>query len=93
MAHSGRELFYRSGANEMVVASVTTNPTFAVEDQRVLFTADALEVGRLRRTYDVMPGDQWFVMIRRSNAGTAGAARELILVQNLHEELKAKMGN
>ena len=40
--------------------------------------------------YDVTRDDQRFVMIRHSGAGDA---RELIVVENFFEELKAKVGN
>ena len=37
-AHSGRELFYVNGANELVAAQVSTDPEFAVGQQEVLFS-------------------------------------------------------
>ncbi len=40
--------------------------------------------------YDVTPDDQRFVMFRLS---TANQNRELIVVENFFEELKAKVGN
>ena len=37
-AHSGRELFYRNGANEMVAVQVVTDPTLATAAREVLFS-------------------------------------------------------
>jgi hypothetical protein len=39
-AHSGRELFYRNGANELVAVQVTEDPTLALGQQDVLFSMD-----------------------------------------------------
>ncbi len=38
-------------------------------------------------TYDVMPDDETFAFIKPD------AAREVVIVQNFFEELKAKVGN
>ena len=89
-AHSGRELFYRNGAGEMVAVEVETEPTFAAGQQRALFDAGRYLVRQNYHSYDVTPDGERFVMIRI--LGGAGE-RELIVVENFLEELKAKVGN
>ena len=88
-AHSGRELFYRNGANELVAAEVVATPRFTVGTQRVLFSLVDYQTDDPHTPYAVSSDDQRFMMIRR-----AGAAQgELILVLNWFEELKEKVGN
>ena len=90
-AHSGRELFYRNGANELVAVQVTENPTFAAGQQDVLFSmTDYLFGLGYHPQYDVSPDDQRFVMLRID--GEVGGS-ELILVQNFFEELRERVGN
>ncbi|MEO8201030.1 MAG: protein kinase [Gemmatimonadota bacterium] len=60
-AHSGRELFYRSG-DSVMVASVALSPAFTVTGRRFLFAGKFLKGGNFRE-YDVAPDDQHFVMI------------------------------
>ncbi len=91
-AHSGRELFYRNGANELVAVQVSTDPAFALGQQEVLFSVAAYMRNLAYTLYDVTPDDQRFVMLRigdRENAVTS----ELILVENWFEELRQRMGN
>jgi eukaryotic-like serine/threonine-protein kinase len=79
-AHSGRELFYRSG-DTVMVASVSLSPTLVVTGRRRLFTGSFLSGGPFRE-YDVAPDDQHFVMI------SGGSARStLIGVQNVFQRL------
>ena len=90
-ARSGRELFYRNGANELVVVQVSGDPTFAAGQQEVLFSmADYLPTNG-NPLYDVSPDDQSFVMLRIGDEETA--ASDLILVQNFFEELRERTGN
>ena len=90
-AHSGRELFYKNGANELVAVQVTGDPTFVAGRQVVLFSmADYLRGGG-HPMYDVHPNDQQFVMLRTGD--DEAAASELILVENWVEELREGAGN
>jgi serine/threonine-protein kinase len=83
-AHSGRELFYRNGASELVAVQVSGNPSFAVGRQDVLFSVADYLFGNGRPQYDVNPDDQRFVLLR---IGTA-AGTDPILVEGFVEELK-----
>jgi len=89
-AHSGRELFYRNGANELVAVQFTEDPTFATVREDVLFSMDGYLTARGHAMYDVSPDDQRFVMLRM---GDVGSDSELILVENWAEELRQRMGN
>jgi eukaryotic-like serine/threonine-protein kinase len=96
-SHSGRELFYLTQDNELVAATVTPEPPFAVLDRRTLFARPvtfALNIAI--SAYDVSPDDSRFLMIRsadvRPQAGVGpGRLERLILVDNWIEELQARM--
>ena len=89
-AHSGRELFYRNGANELVAVQVTAEQTFTVGQQDVLFSLANYLPGNGHPQYDVSPDDQRFVMFRLSDLA---ADSELILVENWAEALRERAGN
>ena len=74
----------------MSSSSRKTTPAFSVGERRPLFSAAQYYRGANARHYDITPDDQRFVFV-----GPAGgeAARELIVVENWFEELKAKVGN
>jgi Tol biopolymer transport system component len=78
-AHSGRELFYRNGANELVAVQVDADQTFAVGQQDVLFPLASYLPGGGHPQYDVSADDQRFVMLRINDAAED---TELILVEN-----------
>ena len=88
-AHSGRELFYRDPAGDMVAAAITTQPTFAVGRQTVLFPGGAFRLDQSHRAYDVSPDDRRVLLVRERGGGERTT---LILVDNWFQELKAKVG-
>ena len=90
-AHSGRELFYRNGANELVAVQVTGDPTFVAGQQEVLFPMDGYLIASGHAMYDVSADDRRFVMLRIGDTETAAA--ELILVTNFFEELRQRVPN
>ncbi|HEX9691488.1 MAG TPA: protein kinase [Gemmatimonadales bacterium] len=87
-ANSGRELFYRSPAGDMVAAEIMTQPTFAVGRQTVLFAGGAFRTDQSHRAYDVSPDDRRFLMVRERGGGER---TNLILVDNWFQELVAKV--
>jgi serine/threonine-protein kinase len=90
-AHNGRELFYRSEANEMMVAPVSATQGFAVADRRVLFKLGPEYLTSANYTpWDVTSDDQRFLMIRSRAGATSQRNSSLILVTNWFAELKAK---
>ena len=90
-AHSGRELFYRNAANELVSVPVTGDPTFAAGQQEVLFSMADYLPSNGHPMYTVSPDDQRFVMLRMGDEDAASA--EAYLVINWFEELRQRMGN
>jgi len=90
-AHSGKEIFFKSGADSLVAAEVLTSPTFAVVAQRALFATGDHQSDLRHRRYDITPDDQRFVMIRNIPQ-TVVAENAPVLVLNFFEELKAKVG-
>ena len=90
-AHSGRELFYVNGDNELVAVQVSTNPGFALGQQEVLFSVAGYMRSASYAMYDVTPDDQRFMMLRIG--ADVAAAAEAILVTNFFEELKRLVPN
>ena len=83
-AYSGHELFYKRGA-DLVVVEVQPGPPFSVGEPRTLF-----QFSPAVTTYGVGPDDQRFLVIQPR---IVDGGRELIVVENWVEELKAKLGN
>jgi serine/threonine-protein kinase len=87
-AHSGRELFYK-GSGDLMVVEVLPGATFVTGERRVLFSTQGYRSAFTHQFYDVTADDQRFVMIRNPGAEEVG---ELIVVENLFEELKERVG-
>jgi Tol biopolymer transport system component len=86
----GSELFYKS-PSQLIVAAVTTDPTFDVFGERALFVITGHQNDLTHRRYDVTPDSKRFVMIR--NIPFQGQGEDPVLVLNFLEELKSKAGN
>ena len=86
-AHSGRELFYRSGSGDLVAAAVTPGPSFQVTSERVLFPTRDYFYDGLHASYTVSPDDRSFLFVRLAT----GAKSQAVVVLNWLEELRAKM--
>ncbi len=87
-SHSGRELFYRNGSDELVAVTISEQPSFRVVSERVLFsTVDYVSDSRHRR-YAVSPDDQSFIFARQHGGQTSRA----VVVLNWFEELRARVG-
>jgi len=88
-AHSGRELFYKSPAQEFVAVRVRAEQDFAVVSREVLFTPDApLPNAVAAQQYDVSPDDRRFLTFRPLRSQGLVTA---IVVENFVAELKAKV--
>ena len=95
-AHSGRELFFQSPTQQMMVAEVTANGTFRAETPAVLFEPSSQwEAGNLNGVYfAVHPDDQRFLIATRAPTGDedgGGTAPPMVLINNFFEELKARV--
>lgn len=86
-AHSGRELFFRS-ENEMMVVPITPGPTLVAGTPRPLFSLSGYREARNRQQYDVSLDDRRLVMIREY-PGDASAS--VVYVENWFAELEAKV--
>jgi serine/threonine-protein kinase len=89
-SNSGRELFYVDMSDSLVAVSVSGTPDFQPGSRRALFSTRPFILLPLHRSYDVMPDDQSFVMLKRSLAGSAEANR-LTVVLNWFTEVEAKV--
>jgi Tol biopolymer transport system component/tRNA A-37 threonylcarbamoyl transferase component Bud32 len=92
-ARSGRELFYESPSGDLMSVAVTAAPTFVAGSPRRLFQlrAGLMGSGILLPFYDVMPGDQRFVMVRLAAVNQAPGAGQLVVVDNWLTELETSM--
>jgi eukaryotic-like serine/threonine-protein kinase len=86
-SHSGKELFYRDGAGNLVAVAVRTAPTFSLGPSVVLFPAGGFRRDESAREYAVSPDGRRFLMIRPL---TTTAPDKLIVVENWFDELEAK---
>ena len=87
-AHSGRELFFRTDARQMVSVPVTAGEAFSWGEPQVLFSNENYRTADNGRMWDVAPGDQRFLMLR---IVPSEVPTELIVVENFFEELRAKV--
>jgi len=86
-SRDGRELFFVDDASAMIAVPVIPGAAFSTGEPKRLFNAVAYTVRTT--SFDVAP-DGRFLMVRQIGAG-GPKADELILVQNVFEELKAKV--
>jgi len=91
-AHSGRELFYRSAAGQMVAVPITTTPALTVGPEQALFADSAYLRAPSYRGYDVTRDDKAFVMLRLLPEAASGPTGQLVIVDNWLTELSAKRG-
>ena len=88
-AHSGRELFYKSPAQEFVAVRVRAEQDFVIVGRDVLFTPDApLPNDVYAQQYDVSPDGQRFLTFRPLRSQGLVTA---IVIENFVAELKAKV--
>ena len=86
-AHNGREIFYLSlsGSFQLVVATVRTEPDFAVESRQELFNLEAYTVLPFHPEWDVSTDDQRILLLGPSQIASEG---RYVVVQNFAEELR-----
>jgi hypothetical protein len=86
-SHSGRELFYINGQNEVMSVSVLPGRSFAISPPKVLFSAAPYTPNPPVPAFDLSPDDKRFLMLRET---TPTERNELIVVENWAEEMKAR---
>ena len=87
-SRDGRELFFVDDRRDLMAVSVTLTPAFSAGTPHRLFSSDPF--GMPRWAYDVAPDGKRFLMSRPVGGG-APAPEQLVIVQNVFEELKAKV--
>jgi dipeptidyl aminopeptidase/acylaminoacyl peptidase len=92
-AHSGRELFYESNAGDVMVAPVTTRPTFSAAAARRLFgiASNQLWGSNTVPYWDLTPDDRRLIMVRIGGLSQAPGAGQLVVVENWFQELRVKV--
>jgi Tol biopolymer transport system component/tRNA A-37 threonylcarbamoyl transferase component Bud32 len=89
-AHSGRELFYVNGKQELVVVDVRPGPTFSAGEPKVLFSLASYSLTTNYPLYDVSPDDKRFIFVR---GVTPEGGTEVVLTENWFQELKVRAGH
>jgi Tol biopolymer transport system component len=90
-AHSGRELFYRTGGtttdSQMVIA-VTTGKSFVPGARKTLFSLARYATDDNYPQYAVAPDDRRFVMLRATEANRVD---QLVVVENFFDVLRTRV--
>jgi len=87
-SNSGRELFYRDLADNLVALSIAPGDEFQVLSRRVLFSTAAYIQDVRNRSYSVSPDDQSFYFMDDA----ASASRDgVVVVRNWVEEVERQM--
>ncbi len=97
-APDGRELYYDTYPDQMMVVTIETKPTFAAGNPEVLFRSEyvlASHSGSDPSPYDISPDGKRFLMIKEETQAQEGdevvetpPITELIVVDNWDEVLK-----
>ena len=88
-SHSGRELFYRDGASNLVAISVAFGTSFQLLGHRTLFSTQDYLTDTRHSAYAVSADDQSFIFAKQRS----GLSNQLTVVQNWFEELKGRNPN
>ncbi|HET9387367.1 MAG TPA: protein kinase, partial [Gemmatimonadales bacterium] len=75
---NGRELFFRSG-NDMMVVDISTDPVFSAGKPKRLFTGAYERTLALWPNYDVAPDGQRFLMVKKLDSGDAPMQINVVL--------------
>ncbi|HOX21031.1 MAG TPA: protein kinase [Gemmatimonadales bacterium] len=84
-APTGKELYYRTRAGEMMAAEVTLGATFTARPPRVLFVSPNAVTDNFHHAYDVSR-DGRFLMVNQA----ANENGELVMVFNWFDEMKGR---
>jgi Tol biopolymer transport system component len=93
-SRDGKELFYVPGPGRLAVTRITTQPSFAATSPTLLSAAGIQGPPRAVRNSDVMPDGKRFLALIPSgdDQSQATSGRQLHIILNWFEELKAKAG-
>jgi serine/threonine-protein kinase len=91
-SHTGRELFYKNGAQALVAVAVVPGATFTLGAQVTLFnTSGFAGAPPLFLYYDVAPDDQRFVLFRKPTENGDVKVDPLVQIVNWGVEVQAKL--
>jgi serine/threonine-protein kinase len=88
-SHSGKELFFRDGAENLVAATIAPGAAFRVASERALFSTRGYTTDNRHHSYSVSRDDRSFIFIRTPILSSS--PNQLIIVLNWFEELKARV--
>ncbi len=93
-SRDGKELFYVPGPGRLAGMRVTTQPSFAATHPSPLPAAGIQGPPRLVRNFDIMPDGARFIGFTPAgdDQSQANSGRQMHVVLNWFEELKAKVG-
>ena len=93
-AHNGREIFYLAWDSfSLTVATVRTDPDFAVESREQLFTWDPFVSSIANLLWDLSPDDQRILAIGAPPVTGGEGVGRYVGVLNFLEELRERVGN
>jgi hypothetical protein len=88
-SRDGRELFYRS-ADGMMAVPIDLSPTFRAGQPTLLFEDDYFYF-LSRRTYDVAPDGQRFLMVTADDTTAGSRSFRMVVVDHWFEELESRV--
>ena len=83
-SRSGRELFFRTPAEELVAAAIATGPVPTVTSLTVLFRTDAYITDVRHRNFTVFPDDQSFLFVKRPGLNAPARTRLTTSIDQLY---------
>ncbi len=89
-SHSGKELFFRDGAENLVAAEIAAGDAFRIVTSRPLFSTRSYITDNRHHHYAVSLDDRSFFFVKSPD--TSGKANQLIITLNWFDELKRKVG-
>jgi len=89
-AHSGRELFFRDGDQNLVAVDVTAGDVFGIGAERTLFSTRGYYTDNRHHGYAVAPDDRSFYFSK--SGSVSRGVDQVIVTLNWFEELKRKVG-
>ena len=89
-SHSGRELFFRDGEQNLVAAELAPSGSFRVVAERKLFSVARYLRDNRHHAYSVAPDDRSFYFVKMPSSSVAGD--EVIITVNGFAELRRKVG-
>jgi serine/threonine-protein kinase len=88
-SHSGRELFFRSAHDDLMVAAVVPGTSFVTREVRTLFSVAAFIRGAQHAYYAVAADDRRFLFVRSLGGTEAAGPAYVTIVDNWLAELRA----